>query len=421
MNPSQLSGLVWLKRRLGLHEEAERKYWGLLLPLFLLTLFSWIDHMITVPLSAEISAATGLSPVRSGLLVSVYPAAAAVSAFIFAPWSDRLGRKQLLLYLGSGFVISTFGCALAQGVEGFFLFRVLSGAFAGLIMPNCLAYAGDALQGNRRNRALTNIMLGFTLASILGVPVGSALAEWVSWRWTFGVIGLGGLLSLLWLTSIPSIATGAEQITIRRQYLQMFGLWKRQEVRWVFAMQFFMLIGLFGFIPHMSIWLTTNYGLSASAIGLFYMQGGIGSLIGNQLAGWLLQQGLRFSLIGIGSVLMGTVLMLSTQDLLPGPWMGAMFFGIMLGGSMRMPGLQTILIELTGKEIRGRLMAMSMIVSNMTMGLGGFWSTGLLSMENGYLLGMDQVGLVSMLTLLVVLPLIWLIQRQQRSRPQPTI
>jgi len=56
-------------------------------------------------------------------------------------------------------------------------------------------------------------------------------------------------------------------------------------VRWVFAMQFFMLIGLFGFIPHMSIWLTTNYGLSASTIGLFYMQGGIGSLIGNQVAG----------------------------------------------------------------------------------------------------------------------------------------
>ena len=98
--------------------------------------------------------------------------------------------------------------------------------------------------------------------------------------------------------------------------------------------------------------------------------------------------------------------MLSTQDLLTGPWMGAMFFGIMLGGSMRMPGLQTILIELTGKEIRGRLMAMSMIVSNMTMGLGGFWSTGLLSMENGYLRGMDQTGLVSMLTLLVVILLL---------------
>ena len=151
------------------------------------------------------------------------------------------------------------------------------------------------------------------------------------------------------------------------------------------------------------------------------MQGGIDSLIGNQVAGWLLQWGLRFSLIWIGPVLMGTVLMLSTQDLLPGPWMGIMFFGIMLGGSMRMPGLQTILIELTGKEIRGRLMAMSMIVSNMTMGLGGFWSTGLLSMENGYLRGMDQVGLVSMLTLLVVLPLIWLIQRQRRSTPQPAM
>ena len=140
-----------LKRHLGLHEEAEPQYWGLLLPLFLLTLFLWIDRMIMVRLSAEIPAATELSPVRSGLLVSVYPVAAAVSAFIFAPWSDRLGRKRLLLYLGLGFVISTFGCVLAQGVESFFLFRILSGAFAGPIMPNRLAYVGDVLQGNRRN------------------------------------------------------------------------------------------------------------------------------------------------------------------------------------------------------------------------------------------------------------------------------
>ena len=88
---------------------------------------------------------------------------------------------------------------------------------------------------------------------------------------------------------------------------------------------------------------------------------------------------------------------------------------------MRMPGLQTILIELTGKEIRGRLMAMSMLVSNMPMDLGGFWSTGVLSMENGYLRGMDQIGLVSMLTLLVVLALIWMIQRQCRSAPQPAM
>ena len=72
------------------------------------------------------------------------------------------------------------------------------------------------------------------------------------------MIGVGGLLSLLWLSRISPIATGAESVTIGRQYMQMFDLWKRQEVRWVFAMQFFMSIDLFGFIPHMSIWLTTN-------------------------------------------------------------------------------------------------------------------------------------------------------------------
>ena len=415
MNFNNWTGISWIQRRLKLQDAAERQYWQFLLPLFLLTFVSWVDHMIMVPLSADISTATGLSPVRSGLLVSVYPAAAAASAFLFAPWSDRLGRKQMLFWLSLGFAGATVGCALAQGVESILLFRVLSGAFAGPIMPNCLAYAGDTLQGNQRDRALTNIMLGFTIASILGVPLGTMLAEWLSWRWAFGVIAFGALLSVLWLIRLPAISTGAERTPIGQQYLEMLRLWRRREVRWIFAMQFFMLIGLFGFIPHLSIWLTTNYGLSTAAIGWCYMQGGIGSLVGNRLAGWLLQRGMRFSLIGGGSLLMGTVLVVATQDWIPGPWVGAMFFGIMLGGSVRMPGLQTILIELTGKEIRGRLMALSMIISNLTMGLGGFWSTGLLKLEDGVLLGMDQVGLIALGTLLLVLPLIWQIQRHQRT------
>ena len=80
-------------------------------------------------------------------------------------------------------------------------------------------------------------------------------------------------------------------------------------------MQFFMLIDLFGFIPHMSIWLTTNTDFLPPQLVSSTCRGNR-SLIGNQVAGWLLQWGLRFSLIWIGPVLMGTVLMLFTQDLL---------------------------------------------------------------------------------------------------------
>jgi predicted MFS family arabinose efflux permease len=398
--------------------EALPRYWRLLPPLFLLTFFSWIDHLIMVPLSADISRDTGLDPLRSGLLVSVYPAAGAVSAFLFAPWSDRLGRKRMMLILSAGFVVATLGCALAPDVFTILLFRVLSGAFAGPIMSNCLAYAGDALQSPERERALTNIMLGFTLASILGVPVGAALAEWFSWRWAFGGIAFGGALAALWIATLPAIATGAESGSVKAQYVEMLALWRWPEVRLVFVMQFFMMIGLFGFIPQLSIWLTTNYGLTAATLGLCYMQGGVGSLLGNRLAGWLLQRGWRFRLIGLGSLLMGAAMVIATQELLPVAWVGGIFFGIMLGGSMRWPGLQTVLVELTGPQMRGRLMSMSLIVTNLTMGLGGVWSTALLDMQDGRLEGMAHIGLVAMGTLAVVPLLAWLV-RQRLQAPQP--
>ncbi len=388
---------------------SEPGYLQVLLPLFALTFAAWIDHLVMVPLSADISQDTGLALERSGLLVSVYPAAAAISAFIFAPYSDRLGRKRMLLILGAGFTLATLGCALAQDVPTILWFRVLSGAFAGPIMPNCLAYAGDAFRGNGRSRAITHIMLGFTIASIVGVPLGSWLAEATSWRWAFGVITLLAAAATGFLLTLPNIPTGALG-KILAQYGEMLGLLKRSEVRLVFTMQFFMLIGLFGFIPSLSAWLTANFGMSASAIGIAYMQGGIGSLVGNQSAGWLLKKGLRLSLIGGGSLLMGAVLVVATQEVIPAAWSGAMFFGIMLGGSIRMPGLQAVLSDLTGIEIRGRLMAMSMIVSNLTMGLGGFWSAAILHMENGRLEGMPLVGVIAFACLALVPVLAWRIR-----------
>ncbi len=392
----------------------EQPYFRLVLPLFALTFAAWIDHLLMVPLSADISQDTGLAIENSGLLVSVYPVAAALSAFGFAPFSDRLGRKKLLILLGSGFAITTLGCALAPNVFTILLFRILSGAFAGPIMPNCLAYAGDALQGRDRSRAITHVMLGFTMASIVGVPIGAWLAEWSSWRWAFAAVMLSTVGTTFFLATLPDIPTGA-QGKVLRQYMEMLGLLKRPEVRLVFAMQFFMLIGLFGFIPNLSAWLTVNFGLTASAIGLSYMYGGIGSLLGNQGAGWLMARGLRLSLISGGSLLMALVLVVATQEVIPAAWTGAMLFGLMLGGSVRMPGLQAVLTELTGIEIRGRLMAMSMIVSNLTMGLGGFWSTAVLYMENGRLEGMQTVGYIALACLLTIPLLAWRIQHHLRA------
>ena len=81
--------------------------------------------------------------------------------------------------------------------------------------------------------------------------------------------------------------------------------------------------------------------------------------------------------------------------------------GMMLGGSMRMPAFQLILSEAVPISMRGRLMSMSMIVANISMGVGGVWSTPMLTIENDQLQGVPLIGIVTIFTVLIFVPLFY--------------
>jgi len=376
--------------------------WIFVIPTFLLVFLVFVDHLVVIPLSADISRSTGLPIVNSGLLVAIYPISAAISAFVFAPFSDRLGRKTMLMILGCGFAISTLFFALSSSVFYVFLFRITSGIFGGPIFPNALAFIGDSFSGKQRGTVVTLVMFSFSISSIMGVPLGSWIGDQYTWQVPFFGISIGALFCSFAVISFKSVKTGAESGNILKQYLELISLWKISNIRRLFIIQFFMMIGLFGFVPNISVWLGTNFGLSPTSIGLCYMQGGIGALIGNFLAGRLLWLGYRESLISIGSVIMGCFLLVATFEFFPVNFIGMIFAGIMFGGSIRIPSLQMILTEIVSIDIRGRLMSMSMIVSNFTMGLGGIWSIPLLKIDSSRLHGMEQIGIIAIITLAFV-------------------
>lgn len=373
------------------------------------------EHLVVVPLSASISKATGLPLVNAGLLVAIYPIAAAISAFLSAPFSDRLGRKSMIIFLSIGFCCATLGFAFANSVFTILLFRVLCGIFGGPIFPCILAFIGDKYSGQERTKAITTLMLSFSIASILAVPVGSWLGDTYSWRMPFYLVSGIILVCCLMITRLESIPTGAESGKITQQYLELIQLFRLSKVRKIFTLQFFMIVGLFGFVPNVSVWLNLNYGFDATQIGLCYMQGGIGGFIGNWIAGYFLQRGHKDRLIIIGSIVMCGFLIFATQEILPASYTGFFFAGLMFGGSIRMPALQIILTELIPINLRGRFMSMSMIVSNLTMGFGGIWSIQILSVEAGKLKGMPIVGMVGGLSLLIVPYLVYLVRTEMNK------
>jgi len=363
-----------------------------------------------VPLSVEIASTTGISLTNTGLLVSIYPIAAALSAFFFAPFSDRVGRKKMLIFLIVGFCLASLGCAVANSPWSIFLFRILSGIFGGIIIPNVLAFASDTFDGKQKIRALTTLTLSFPVASILAVPIGAWVGDEFSWRAPFIFIAVAGIVCGLLILRLQAV-NGTKESNILEQYRELIALWRNQKIRYIFAIQFLMIIGLFGFVPQISAWLTLNFQMSTTEIGICYMQGGVGAILGNLTARHLLQRDYSSSLISIGSIIMGVTLLGVTLELFGPSLVGVAFALSMYGGSLRLPALQVMLSDLSSVKMRGRLFSMSMIVANISMGLGGLWSLPLLSIESGRLEGMDQIGWVSFITLCFVPVLVHKIKR----------
>ncbi|MBF0286782.1 MAG: MFS transporter [SAR324 cluster bacterium] len=378
-----------------------------ILPVFLVLFLVFMDHLMMVPLSPTISESIGLSLENSGYLIAVYPLTAACSAFITAPFSDRWGRKKILLVLAGGFFLSTLGCALSFDVFTMFTFRILSGFFGGPIMPNAIAYTGDLFDGEKRAKAITLVMLGFAISSILGVPFGAWIGDFFSWEASFYAVAFAALFCWFGIYRMRPVETGIEHGLIFPQYVELLKLWKFKEIRKLFYTSFFMLAGLFGLVPNLGPWLTINMGMSTTQVGFCYMLGGVGGIIGNQLSPQALKYISKPGVVSLGSIIMGITLLLFTNLSYPVAFSWVFMACLMFGGSFRMPAFQLMLTETVPIYMRGRLMSMSMIVMNLSMGLGGIWSTPLLTLKNGVIHGISIIGIIAFCATLLVVPLIY--------------
>src|SRR6185369_3469280 len=74
-----------------------------------------MDFMIMMPLGPQLMRVMLISPQQFGLLVSAYTLTAAVAALAVAFYTDRFDRRQTLLFLYAGFLISTLLCGIAPG------------------------------------------------------------------------------------------------------------------------------------------------------------------------------------------------------------------------------------------------------------------------------------------------------------------
>jgi len=137
-------------------------------------------------------------------LLTGYALSFALSAPLVALFAARVCRKTLLVWALACFGVLMLAAAAAPSFALLWLARALGGAAAAAFVPNASAVAAALAAPAERGRSLTVVFGGFTIALVLGSPLGTYVGVAFGWRVIFSALGLAALvMALLARSALP--------------------------------------------------------------------------------------------------------------------------------------------------------------------------------------------------------------------------
>src|SRR5436305_7078794 len=147
-----------------------------LLIIFLTIFVNLVGFGIIVPLLPFYVSTFGASPLVIGLLFGIFSLAQLIAAPVLGDWSDKYGRRPVLVFSLAGTVVSFVMLAVAHSITMLFLARIVDGLSGGNI-STARAYVADITAPKDRARAYGLIGAAFGLGFILGPALSGILAK----------------------------------------------------------------------------------------------------------------------------------------------------------------------------------------------------------------------------------------------------
>lgn len=163
------------------------------LPVLILIASSFMlgmSEFIMVGILPDIAADLKISEVTVGNLVSLF-------AFVYAPvtplgsaLSARFPRFATHLTLIGIFLAGNILCAFAPNYAVLVVARIMIALVSGTLVAVAMTYAPDVTADRFRTKFIAWVFSGFSIASVVGVPVGTWVANTFGWRWAFHMINV---------------------------------------------------------------------------------------------------------------------------------------------------------------------------------------------------------------------------------------
>ena len=219
----------------------------------------------------------GLDAPTAGLLSFVGGLVVGIGAPLVAALTSSIDRRILLTTALILYVVGHIGAALAPTYAIVLVFRAVTVAGAAIFTPQAAATVGLIVAPDRRGAAIAFIFIGWSLASVLGIPLGALLGDVIGWRGTY--LCMAGLSAVGVVGVFVTTPKGLRVAPLRlSSWVQVLTDWR---LLLVLAVTLLVGSGQTAVFIYMTPLLTTIYAASTAQIALTFLAGGIFGVLGN--------------------------------------------------------------------------------------------------------------------------------------------
>lgn len=239
---------------------------------------------------------------QAGQLNAAFAIAVAVSAPLLGIVTSRIDRRTLLLAAMTLYALLHFAAALAPGFFALLILRFAAGFAPAIYTPQAAGTAGLLVPPERRGTAISTVFLGFSVATVVGLPLGTYVGSHFGWRTMMIIVACMSIGMMIWLRYTLPAKLKVAPLDLRafadlgrdNTLLLLIGVTASQS-----AAQFV----LFSYIaPALKIFVGATPGVLGLLLALF----GVFGVVGNTLAARFMDRvgPARIVMLALGSMLL---------------------------------------------------------------------------------------------------------------------
>jgi len=242
----------------------------------------------------------------AGQLVTGYALGIAIGSPILTALTNKLGRRAVVIVAVIIYVLSSATVLLTTSYDLFLVARILAGVMHGVIIGSSFSIATQVVPAQKRGQAIGIVFGGLSVATVLGVPLGTLVGQLLGWQAAFIAVVVMGAVALVSLLLFLPNTKNDVQLSLKAQSRAAF----TPGVIITLLTGLLIMGSQFTMLTYLEPFLTNSTHVHGSMVSAFLFMYGTACAIGTFVGGKLADKNASRTIIIANALLIGIFILL---------------------------------------------------------------------------------------------------------------